>query len=168
MNEPESAVPGRNPTIVVVGSVNLDLTAKVPRLPEPGETVSGAELGRFPGGKGANQALAARRLGADVMLHARVGDDANAEEALAIGLVNRVMAQEELAAEAEAMAKTMAAKGPIALRYAKEAVSKGLDLTLEQGLRLESDLYLLLHTTKDRTEGIRAFLEKRSPQFKGQ
>ena len=84
MNEPESAVPGRNPTIVVVGSVNLDLAAKVPRLPEPGETVSGAELGRFPGGKGANQALAARRLGADVMLHARVGDDANAEEALAM------------------------------------------------------------------------------------
>lgn len=84
MNEPESAVPGRNPTIVVVGSVNLDLAAKVPRLPEPGETVSGAELGRFPGGKGANQALAARRLGAEVMLHARVGDDANAEEALAM------------------------------------------------------------------------------------
>jgi ribokinase len=84
MNEPDSAVPGRNPTIVVVGSVNLDLVANVPRLPAPGETVSGAELGRFPGGKGANQALAARRLGADVMLHARVGDDANAEEALAM------------------------------------------------------------------------------------
>ncbi len=95
-------------------------------------------------------------------------DVTNADEALAIGLVNRVMAQEELAAEAEAMAKTMAAKGPIALRYAKEAVNKGLDLTLEQGLRLEADLYLLLHTTADRTEGIRAFLEKRPPQFKGQ
>jgi len=95
-------------------------------------------------------------------------DVIDAEEALAIGLVNRVMAQEELAAEAEAMAKTMAAKGPIALRYAREAVNKGLDLTLEQGLRLESDLYLLLHTTEDRTEGIRAFLEKKPPQFKGQ
>jgi len=95
-------------------------------------------------------------------------DVIDADEALAIGLVNRVMAQEELAAEAEAMAKTMAAKGPIALRYAKEAVNKGLDLTLEQGLRLESDLYLLIHTTEDRTEGIRAFLEKRPPQFKGQ
>jgi ribokinase len=77
-------VPGRNPTIVVVGSVNLDLVAMVPRLPTPGETVTGAELGRYPGGKGANQALAARRLGADVMLHARVGADANAEEALAL------------------------------------------------------------------------------------
>ncbi len=56
----------------------------VPRLPTPGETVTGAELGRYPGGKGANQALAARRLGADVLLHARVGADANAEEALAL------------------------------------------------------------------------------------
>lgn len=84
MNRRESAVPGSNPTIIVVGSVNLDLTAMVPRLPAPGETVTGAELGRYPGGKGANQALAARRLGADVLLFARVGDDANAEEALAM------------------------------------------------------------------------------------
>lgn len=84
MSRQESTVPGRNPTIVVVGSVNLDLTASVPRLPAPGETVTDAELGRYPGGKGANQALAARRLGADVFLHARVGDDANAEEALAM------------------------------------------------------------------------------------
>jgi ribokinase len=84
MNRPESSVPGNKPTIVVVGSVNLDLAAMAPKLPSPGETVSGAELGRFPGGKGANQALAARRLGANVMLHARVGNDANAEEALAM------------------------------------------------------------------------------------
>jgi len=84
MSQTEATVPGRNPTIIVVGSVNLDLAATVPRLPEPGETVSGAKLGRYPGGKGANQALAARRLGADVLLHARVGNDANAEEALAL------------------------------------------------------------------------------------
>jgi ribokinase len=84
MNRPESTGPGRNPTIVVVGSVNLDLAAMAPRLPAPGETVTGAELGRYPGGKGANQALAARRLGADVFLHARVGKDANADEALAM------------------------------------------------------------------------------------
>lgn len=84
MKRRESTVPGRNATIVVVGSVNLDLAATVPRLPAPGETVTGAELGRYPGGKGANQALAARRLGADVFLHARVGQDANAAEALAL------------------------------------------------------------------------------------
>jgi len=68
--------------------------------------------------------------------------------------------------KAEALAGTIAAKGPIALKFIKEAVNKGLDLTLEQGLRLEADLYFLLHTTADRTEGITAFLEKRPPKFK--
>ncbi|MDH3616530.1 MAG: ribokinase [Gammaproteobacteria bacterium] len=69
-------------SIVVIGSVNIDIVASVSRLPEPGETVTGAELNRYPGGKGANQALAAQRLGADVSLVARVGDDATADEAL--------------------------------------------------------------------------------------
>ncbi len=71
-------------SIAVVGSVNLDIVAKVARLPQPGETVTGAELSRYPGGKGANQALAAKRLGADVSLYARVGTDAAADEALAL------------------------------------------------------------------------------------
>jgi ribokinase len=71
-------------SIAVVGSVNLDIVAKVERLPVPGETVTGAQLSRFPGGKGANQALAARRLGAEVSLVACVGDDAAADEALAL------------------------------------------------------------------------------------
>ena len=61
----------------------------------------------------------------------------------------------------------MASKAPISLRYAKEAVLKGLDLTLDQGLRLEADLYYLLQTTEDRVEGIKAFQERRIPQFKG-
>ena len=90
-----------------------------------------------------------------------------AEEALEIGLVNKVVAGANLAAEAEALAKTIASKGPIALRYIKEAVNKGLDLTLDQGLRLEADLYFLLHTTADRAEGITAFLQKRPPKFEG-
>ena len=70
--------------IVVIGSVNLDFSARVARLPAPGETVTGATLERFPGGKGANQALAARRVGADVTLIASVGEDAMADEALAL------------------------------------------------------------------------------------
>ncbi len=71
-------------TITVIGSVNLDIVANAGRLPAPGETITGAELHRFPGGKGANQALAAQRLGADVSLVARVGDDASADDALAM------------------------------------------------------------------------------------
>jgi enoyl-CoA hydratase len=91
-----------------------------------------------------------------------------AEEALGMGLVSKVVKGAELANETEALARTIAAKAPIALRFIKEAVNKGLDLTLEQGLRLEADLYFLLHTTADRTEGINAFLKKRPPKFKGQ
>jgi len=67
----------------VVGSINLDLVAKVERLPRPGETLSGATLQRIPGGKGANQAVAAARLRADVRMIGAVGADANADEALA-------------------------------------------------------------------------------------
>lgn len=70
--------------ILVIGSVNLDFSAAVSRLPQAGETVTEAELRCFPGGKGANQALAARRLGANVQLVACVGNDANASEALAL------------------------------------------------------------------------------------
>jgi enoyl-CoA hydratase/carnithine racemase len=89
-----------------------------------------------------------------------------AREALEIGLVNRVVWGAKLSDEARALAETIAEKGPIALRFIKEAVNKGLDLTLEQGLRLEGDLYFLLHTTADRTEGITAFLKKKPPKFK--
>jgi ribokinase len=71
------------PELTVVGSINLDLVARVERLPRPGETVSGATLERVPGGKGANQAVAAARLGARVMLRGAVGADSFAEEALA-------------------------------------------------------------------------------------
>jgi ribokinase len=69
--------------LTVVGSINLDLVAKVDRLPRPGETLSGATLDRIPGGKGANQAVAAARLGAEVRMVGCVGADANADEALA-------------------------------------------------------------------------------------
>lgn len=66
----------------MVGSVNLDMVAKAPRLPGPGETVTGAAFSVHPGGKGANQALAAKRLGAQVFLIAMVGTDQNASPAL--------------------------------------------------------------------------------------
>ena len=71
------------PRIVVVGSVNLDLVVQVERLPQPGETVGGGTFTRVPGGKGANQAVACSRLGADVTMIAAVGRDPIADEALA-------------------------------------------------------------------------------------
>jgi ribokinase len=71
------------PSLTVVGSVNLDLVARVEHLPRPGETVTDADLARVPGGKGANQAVAAARLGADVTFVGAVGEDELAEQALA-------------------------------------------------------------------------------------
>jgi ribokinase len=71
------------PSIAVVGSVNLDLVARCERLPRPGETVTGASFARIPGGKGANQAVAAARLGADVLFIGAVAVDDLADEALA-------------------------------------------------------------------------------------
>ena len=71
------------PRLTVVGSINLDLVVQAERLPRPGETVSGARFSRVPGGKGANQAVAAARLGAEVALVGCVGRDDVAEEALA-------------------------------------------------------------------------------------
>ena len=70
--------------ITVVGSINLDIVASAPHLPVPGETVTGASLARHPGGKGANQALAAQRLGAEVSLIGRVGEDEMAGAATAL------------------------------------------------------------------------------------
>lgn len=72
------------PRINVVGSVNLDLVVSADRLPAPGETLMGGAFASHPGGKGANQALAAQRLGGKVSLIAKVGQDANAEAALSL------------------------------------------------------------------------------------
>ncbi len=97
-----------------------------------------------------------------------LGNTINAVEAQRIGLVNRVVSQQEIDDTCMEFARAIAAKGPVAVRYTRETVGKGMDLTLEQGLRLEADLYYLLHTTKDREEGIKAFQEKRTPKFTGE
>ena len=91
----------------------------------------------------------------------------DADEALRIGLVSAVFPRDTLLGEAEALALRMASRGPVALRYAKEAVRRGLEQPLDQALRFETDLTVILQSTEDRAEGVRAFLEKREPKFKG-
>ncbi len=92
----------------------------------------------------------------------------DAHEALRMGLVHRLAPADQVLTETETIATQIASGAPVALRYVKEAVNKGMDLTLAQGLRLECDLYMILQTTQDRVEGIRAFREKKQPLFRGQ
>lgn len=89
-------------------------------------------------------------------------------EALRVGLVTYLAKnREELGARAGEVAQAILTRGPVAVRMVKDAVRKGYDMTLDQGIRLEEDLYALLQTTADRTEGVRAFLDKRKPLFRG-
>jgi enoyl-CoA hydratase/carnithine racemase len=124
-------------------------------------------LAIIPGGGGTQRLprLVGRGKALEMIL---TGARIDAREALRIGLVERVVPATEVLSAAQALARTLAEKAPVALRYAKEAVVKGLGLPLEDGLRLENDLATLLRTTDDRIEGAKAFLEKRKPRFTGQ
>jgi enoyl-CoA hydratase len=91
----------------------------------------------------------------------------DAQEALRVGLVTAVAPPGKALESAEAIAHRIAERGPLAVRFAKEAVWRGTEMPLEQALRFETDLTVILQTTEDRAEGVRAFLEKRRPEFKG-
>jgi enoyl-CoA hydratase len=90
-----------------------------------------------------------------------------AREAERIGLITRRVPRAELARAVREVARELQRRAPIALRYAKEAVLRGSDMSLSQGIQLEEDLYALLQSTSDRQEGVRAFLRKRAPVFRG-
>jgi enoyl-CoA hydratase/carnithine racemase len=123
-------------------------------------------LAIIPGGGGTQRLprLVGRGKALEMIL---TGARLPADEALRIGLVERVVPAGEALKAATELARVIAAKAPVALRYAKEAVVKGLELPLADGLRLEGDLSTLLRTTEDRVEGAKAFLEKRAPRWTG-
>ena len=123
--------------------------------------------GIIPGGGGTQRLprIIGRGKATEMVITAEPID---AAEAYRVGLVSKVVPRQALAAEAEEIARKLSARAPIAVRYAKEAVNKGMDMTLAQGLRLEADLSFLLQSTKDRAEGIKAFLEKKKATFQGE
>ena len=123
-------------------------------------------LGIIPG-FGGTQRLA-RRIGAPrarEMIYG--GEMIDAETALRWGLINRVVKPEELMPEARKLATALAGKPAVALAQAKQAIQRGLDIDLENGLRLEAEAFAVTFSTDDRSEGMAAFLAKRKAEFKG-
>ncbi len=122
-------------------------------------------LGIIPGAGGTQRWARAvgKALAMDVVLSGRF---LSAREALAAGLVSRVVAREAWLTEAQRVARDVAAKGPVATRLAKEAVDRAFETTLAQGLEHERRLLYLAFASEDAREGLSAFLEKRKPDFK--
>jgi enoyl-CoA hydratase len=139
----------------------LRIAARTARLGQPE-----VRLGILPG-YGGTQRLA-RLCGAGVASYLILtGEMLSAEEALRIGLVQQVVEPAELRSAAEALARKILANAPLAVRYAMEAIRRGLEMPLAEGLQMEATLFGLLCATEDMREGTRAFLEKRTPQFRG-
>lgn len=123
-------------------------------------------LGLMPGFAGTQRL--ARLVGKSAALELLLsGRQIPADEALRLGLVTRVVAAADLMTEARAVAADLAAKPAVAARYIMHAVNRGLDASLQEGQALEASLFGLLASTEDMREGTSAFLEKRSPTFKG-
>ncbi|NPA15648.1 MAG: hypothetical protein GXO44_03750 [Deferribacteres bacterium] len=123
-------------------------------------------LGIIPGYGGTQRLprLVGKGRAMELILTGRMVD---ASEAYQMGLVNKVVAPEKLLDEAIEMAKVILSKGPLAVKFAMEAVNRGLEVNLEEGLKIEADLFGICCATEDKVEGTKAFLEKRKPNFKG-
>jgi enoyl-CoA hydratase len=124
-------------------------------------------LGIIPGYAGSQRLarLVGKGIALDLLL---TGRQVKADEALAIGLVNKVVPAAELMPAAKAWAAELASKAPIAVQYIIEAVNRGLDASFDKAQHLEATLFGLVASTADMREGTRAFLEKRKAQFKGE
>jgi enoyl-CoA hydratase len=123
-------------------------------------------LGVLPGAGGTQRLTRAvgKAVAMDMILTGRM---LNAREALDFGLVARVVAREAWLAEAKRVAAEIAARGPIAVRLAKEAVDKAFEAPLAVGVEFERRAFYFARASEDATEGLNAFLEKRAPDFQG-
>ncbi len=124
------------------------------------------KLGIIPGLGGSQRLprLVGKGIANQILL---TGEMISAQEALRIGLVNEVVAAAELIPRAEAIAQKIIANAPLAVQYALEAVNKGMETSLAEGLYLEAVLFGVCCATEDKKEGTAAFLEKRAAAFKG-
>lgn len=124
------------------------------------------KLGLIPGFGGTQRLarLVGKGKAMELVLSGRMID---AQEALAIGLVNSIVAQNVLLSTCECLAKEMTANAPLALEYSIRAINEGLDKTLPEGLLLEAEFFGAACSTEDSDEGTKAFLEKRKANFKG-
>jgi enoyl-CoA hydratase len=123
-------------------------------------------LGIIPGGGGTQRLtrLVGEGKAMELIL---TGDMIDAQHAYNLGLVNLVVPAADLEAKTLELANRIAEKSPVALRMAKEAVKTAARANLDEGLRREIDLFALTFSSEDKDEGVRAFLEKRKPDFKG-
>ena len=124
------------------------------------------KLGILPGYGGSQRLprLCGKGVAHELIL---TGEMITGEEALRIGLVNRVVESAELLSTAESIAKKIIANAPLAVKYAMEAVERGMEMPQEEGLFLEATLFGLCCATEDMREGTRAFIEKRPAKFQG-
>ncbi len=123
------------------------------------------KLGLFPGA-GGTQRLP-RLVGAGRALELMyIGEPVGAEEAYRIGLANRVTPEGEALSEARELAGNISGMAGVALRYIQQAVNRGMSTSLDEGLRIEADLFAKIFQTEDIREGVDAFINKRAPNFK--
>jgi enoyl-CoA hydratase len=140
---------------------SIRLASKTAKLGQPE-----VKLGILPGYGGSQRMARLCGKGAAHEL-CLTGEMITAEEAQRIGLVNHVYEPAELLPAAEAMAKKIIEKAPLAVKYCMEAIERGVEMPLEEGLFLEATLFGLCCATEDMREGTKAFLEKRQAQFQG-
>jgi enoyl-CoA hydratase/carnithine racemase len=164
----------RKPTIAAIGGfclgggLELALACDI-RIASPDATFGLPEVGLaiIPAAGGTQRLARVVGVGHAMRL-ILTRDRIDAQEAYRIGLISEIVPKDELMTRAVELAQRIAEGGPLAIAYAKEAIRRGFEMPIADGLRLEGDLAVLLHNTADRLEGAAAFRERRKPAYRGE